>query len=178
MDLKELLGDAFKEGMTLDEVDAAIKDRKIVDLATGEYVGKGKYETAVRERDEARKQLGESTARQQEYDDLVKYRDENEAKKKAQALEESLKGYGVKPDMVEFIRFQVESGKIAGGDKLEENVKKFLQENPQYANPDNNNQNQGKQVHVNTGGNGGPNPNESGFTPAKKVVAHPWNRNR
>lgn len=183
-DLKELLGDAFKDGMTIDEVNAALKDRKIVDLASGEYVGKGKYEAAVKERDDARKERDEANEKHKDYDDLVKYRDEAEAAKKASALEETLKGYGVKPDMLEFVRFQVESGKIErgkDGKALEDNVKKFLKDNPQYASDQQSrqkNQPQTKtQPRINTGANGD-GAGDGGYQPAKKVTSHPWNRHR
>lgn len=177
-DLKELLGDAYKDGMTIDEVNTALKDRKIVDLASGEYVGKGKYDAAVKERDEARKERDEANEKHKDYDDLVKYRDEAEAAKKATALEQTLKGYGVKPDMLEFIRFQVESGKIVRGEKdkdLEANVKKFLKDNPQYAATTTQTP-PGPSPRINTGGNQPGDGNQGGFTPAKKVTQHSWNR--
>ena len=177
-DLKELLGDAYKDGMTIDEVNAALKDRKIVDLASGEYVGKGKYDAAVKERDDARKERDDTIAKHKDYDELVKYRDENEAAKTAAALENTLKGYGVKPDMLEFVRYQVESGKIERGkeDKdLEANVKKFLKDNPQYA-ASNNQTPPGPTPRINTGGNQTGDGNQGGYTPAKKVSQHSWNR--
>lgn len=40
MDLKELLGDAYKEGMTFDEINTALSNKKIADLSTGKYVNK------------------------------------------------------------------------------------------------------------------------------------------
>ena len=178
-ELKELLGSAYKEGMTFDEANAALKDRKLVDLESGEYVGKGKYETAVKERDEARKERDDANAKYKDYDDLVKYRDDNEKAKSATALEEKLKGFGVKTDMAEFVRFQVESGKIERGEKdgkLEENVKKYLKDNPQYAEKSEKTPpSRTFSPHVSTGGEGG-GGNESGYTPPKRVSNHPWNR--
>lgn len=40
MELEELLGDAYKEGMTFDEVKAALSGKKLADLSTGKYVNK------------------------------------------------------------------------------------------------------------------------------------------
>lgn len=180
-DLKELLGDAYKEGMTFDEASAAIKDRKLVDLDAGGYVGKGKYDAAIKERDAAIKERDESIAKQKDYDDLVKYRDENEAAKADKALLEKLTGYGVKPDMAEFVKFQIASNKIERGkdDKaLEENVKKFLKENPQYAAEQKPDPKQQKPApHINTGA-GDQSGDKGGYQPAKKVISHPWNRRR
>lgn len=50
--LKELLGDAYKEGMTYAEVETALNSKNLVDLASGSYVSKTKYDTAIGERDD------------------------------------------------------------------------------------------------------------------------------
>ena len=42
--LKQLLGDKYKEGMTVEEINSALEGRKFADLSTGEYVSKGKAE--------------------------------------------------------------------------------------------------------------------------------------
>ena len=47
MDLKEVLGDAYKEGMTFEEVSNFFADKKFADLSTGNYVDKNKYESEV-----------------------------------------------------------------------------------------------------------------------------------
>lgn len=40
MNLKEILGDAYKEGMTFDEISTVLGDKNLADLSTGEYVKK------------------------------------------------------------------------------------------------------------------------------------------
>lgn len=180
-ELKELLGDAYKDGMTFDEINAALKDRKIVDLATGEYVGKGKFDAVVGERDKAIRERDEATLKVKDYDDLKKYKDDNEALKATKALEETLKGYGVKPEMLEFVRFQVESGKIVRGkdDKdLEENVKKFLKDNPQYASTAKGQGQGGPDPRIKTGVDQPGDGSTGGYTPPKTVASHSWNRRR
>ena len=57
--LKELLGDAYKDGMTLAEAEQALTGRKIVDLASGEYVSKAKYGEAVSDRGEKDKMIAD-----------------------------------------------------------------------------------------------------------------------
>lgn len=47
MYLKEMLGDAYKEGMTFDEVANFFEGKKFVDLSKGNYVDKNKYENEV-----------------------------------------------------------------------------------------------------------------------------------
>ncbi len=51
MDLKELLGDSYHEGITVDEISTALAGKKLADLSTGAYVGKEKSDAALREKD-------------------------------------------------------------------------------------------------------------------------------
>lgn len=46
-ELQALMGDSYKEGMTLDDVNAFFKGKKFADLSTGQYVDKSKYENQV-----------------------------------------------------------------------------------------------------------------------------------
>lgn len=48
MDLKEMLGDAYKDGITFDEINNFFADKKFADLSTGNYVDKNKYESEVK----------------------------------------------------------------------------------------------------------------------------------
>jgi nanoRNase/pAp phosphatase (c-di-AMP/oligoRNAs hydrolase) len=58
MDLKTLLGDAFKEGMTLADIEAALKDRNLVDPSTlPKSVTKETFDKTAHELAEANKKL-------------------------------------------------------------------------------------------------------------------------
>ena len=46
-ELKALLGDAYKENMTLEEVGEFFKGKKFADLSSGQYVDKNKFDNAV-----------------------------------------------------------------------------------------------------------------------------------
>lgn len=58
MNLKEVLGDAYKEGMTFEEVSNFFEGKKFADLSTGNYVDKNKYESEV---NSLKTQLSEKT---------------------------------------------------------------------------------------------------------------------
>lgn len=58
MNLKEMLGDAYKEGMTFEEVSNFFEGKKFADLSTGNYVDKNKYESEV---NSLKTQLSEKT---------------------------------------------------------------------------------------------------------------------
>ena len=71
--IKELLGDAYKEGMTFEEIEAALSTKKLADLSTGDYVSKGKltdYEArAKKAEEELRKRMTDDEKRAQEIAD-------------------------------------------------------------------------------------------------------------
>lgn len=45
--MKDLMGDSYKEGITLDEVKEFMNGKKFADLSTGNYVDKGKYTNEI-----------------------------------------------------------------------------------------------------------------------------------
>ena len=47
MAIKEILGEKYKDGMTVEEADKVLGEMgaKIFDLSKGEYVGRGRYQT-------------------------------------------------------------------------------------------------------------------------------------
>lgn len=50
--IRELLGDAYKEGITFEEVETALANKNLADLSTGNYVAVGKFNAAIAERDD------------------------------------------------------------------------------------------------------------------------------
>lgn len=58
-DLKELLGDAFREDMTLADIEAALSDKKLADLSTGKYTNAEKYAAAEKKAKEAEEKAKE-----------------------------------------------------------------------------------------------------------------------
>lgn len=135
MDLKELLGDSYKEELTHAEINALIKDKKLVDLSTGRYVDKDKYDRAIKERDEAKNSLADVNEKYKDYDSLKDYHEKGVKAEKDSKVKSKLTEAGVKDEFLDYVLFQVESGKIDGKDenKLVENTKTWLNDNKQYA---------------------------------------------
>ena len=52
MNLSELLGDKYHEGMTIDEINTALSGMKLADLSTGAYVDKNKYTADLKAKDD------------------------------------------------------------------------------------------------------------------------------
>ena len=57
--LKDILGEAYREDMTLADIEKAIADKKLADLSSGEYVSKGKLTDYERRMKEAEKKLAD-----------------------------------------------------------------------------------------------------------------------
>ncbi len=71
--IKELLGEAYKDGMTFEEIESALAGKKLADLSSGEYVSKGKltdYEMrAKKAEEELRKRMTDDEKKAQELAD-------------------------------------------------------------------------------------------------------------
>jgi hypothetical protein len=74
--LKELLGDAYNEGMTYAEVETAINSKNLVDLSSGNYVSKSKYDAAIGERDDFKSKYNATLTDAQKAEQEAKEREE------------------------------------------------------------------------------------------------------
>jgi hypothetical protein len=64
MNLKDLLGSNYHEGMTFDEISNVLADKKLADLSTGAYVDKNKYDADIKAKDsEIQKKAQELSAK-------------------------------------------------------------------------------------------------------------------
>lgn len=86
VDLQTLMGESYKEGITIDEINAFLSDKKFADLSTGAYVDKNKYEADVKAKNDEIKQYKE-TIKSKMSDDEQKL----EAEREKDQLIESLK---------------------------------------------------------------------------------------
>lgn len=90
MDLAELLGTDYKEGMTTEEINTAIKDKKFADLSSGKYVLKEMTDAKKREADNTIKELQEQL-NSKLTDDEKKAKDFEEKEKEIEALKKQIR---------------------------------------------------------------------------------------
>lgn len=94
MDLKELLGDAYKDGMTFDEVSSALSTMKLADLSTGKYVNKEMADAdkarLVNEKKELESQLNAKLTDDEKAAKIAKEKDEQIEKLLKQIKENNL----------------------------------------------------------------------------------------
>jgi hypothetical protein len=100
MTLKEILGENYREDMTVSEISEAISKMKLADLSKGEYVAKGKLT-------EAENKLGQITKEYGEYKASKQTEEEKKAEKEAaevarvQGIEEELKRLRFKDQLID-----------------------------------------------------------------------------
>ena len=127
-DLKQLLGENYKDEMTPEQVVDAIKQNdKLVNLSNGEYVAKGKF-------DDLSAKYSKTMEETKDYDDFKKQAEEYKTYKKNVTLKEAFKKSGIKDEFLDYAIFQVEKGAIVEDDKFDNNVKEWVKSNPVYAN--------------------------------------------
>jgi hypothetical protein len=125
--LKALLGEAFKEDLTLADVNKLLEGKKLVDLSGPvKYVVKDKFDRLTEEL----ATLKEST---KGFDEVSKELTALKTEKENAVIKQTLLSAGVDEKFIEDISFRIEKGVIAKGDKFVDNVKEFLKTNPHYA---------------------------------------------
>lgn len=69
--LKELLGEAYKDGITVEEIETAIANKKLVDISTGAYVSISKYQALETERNDFKEKYTSTLTEQQKAEQLA-----------------------------------------------------------------------------------------------------------
>lgn len=150
MTIKELLGDAYKEDMTIAEIESALAGKKLADLSTGEYVAKKKYDDEVAKRTALESSIAEKEAKITElenrapqvvnpenYDNDMQELATLRTEKKANEYKAKIRGLGVSEKFVEFVAKSVEDG-----ESFETAFNDFKTKNPFICDSNFNNYNQ------------------------------------
>lgn len=124
MSLKDIMGSAYKQDMSIQEVEAFFEgNTKIVNLSNGGYVSKEKF-------DDVNTKYQNLSNDTKDYEDIKnKYNTLVEKQEKDSQL--ALINKHVKPEFAEYVHYQMKQGNLLG-DKLEDNVKEYLKTNKQY----------------------------------------------
>jgi len=119
------MGDAYHEGLSIEDVAKFVEGKKFVDLSGGGYVAKDKFAKVESEL----KELREST---KEFDKIKGEVETYRAKEKETKLKQTLKEAGVKDEFSDYLAFKVEKGEIVNDEKLLDNIKAYVKDKPQY----------------------------------------------
>lgn len=154
MAIKEILGEKYKDGMTVEEADKVLGEMgaKIFDLSKGEYVGRGRYQTLeadvkakseenaalVKQLEELKKGSPEIRAEITKLQDELKAKDEEfsrkyNAREREYLIDDILKDAkpknlgalkGALNGKFDFERAEVKDGKVAGLSEILTQLKK------------------------------------------------------
>lgn len=126
--LKDLLGSAYKEGMTEAEIDAALSAGKYVNLKDGRYVDKDKYDRLEQEHNTLK-------ANSKSVEELQKENESLKAEKADRDLTDKLLGLGFKKDSLKYVKGDIADKSLVIGDKDDDNKKavaEYLKAHPQF----------------------------------------------
>ena len=127
--LKALMGDAYHDGITVEEVDAFFGKGKYVDLSSGKYVDKSKHDRVEQEL----ASLKEST---KDYETLKTENETFKAEKADATLKETLVKYGVDPESFRYVKGDItEKVLVLENDEAKDKkaVEDYLKSHPQFA---------------------------------------------
>ena len=154
--LKALMGSAYHDGLTVEEINSFLSGHKFVDLKEGKYVDKDKYDNLQKEHND----LKEKT---KDYDEVKANNEKYESEKKDADLNARLKNLGFNEKALKYVKGDINDGslKISDDDKqAKKDVETYLKEHPNFAtvSPDPHNPKAGGKVvttTVSTDANGG-----------------------
>ena len=129
VNLKNLMGDAYHDGITVEEVNSFLEGKNLVDLKTGKYVDKDKFDTLKKKHDE----LAEKT---KDYDEVKANNEKHEAEKKDADLNSRLKNLGFNEKALKYVKGDITDGslKISDDEKqAKKDVEAYLKEHPNFA---------------------------------------------
>ena len=127
--LKTLMGDAYHDGITVDEVEAFIAKGKYVDLGSGKYVDKSKYDRVEQDLSA----LKEST---KDYETIKTENATFKAEKEDATLKETLVKYGIDPESFRYVKGDITEKVFAivnDEAKDKKAVEDYLKSHPQFA---------------------------------------------
>lgn len=109
MSLKELLGEVYREDMTLQEIEEVLKDKKLVDLSKGEYVAKKKYDDLAAKVSEKDAKISEleskapETITPENYENDMQELNALREEKKTNEFRNKIKGLGVSDKFIDYV---------------------------------------------------------------------------
>ena len=127
--LKALMGESYHDGITVEEVDAFFSKGKFVDLGSGKYVDKAKFDRVEGDLNA----LKEST---KDYETLKTENENFKAEKADASLKENLVKYGIDPDSFKYVKGDVnEKVLVLSNDEAKDKkaVEDYLKTHPQFA---------------------------------------------
>lgn len=124
MKLQAIMGDAYKDDITLEEVAAFFEANEKIVLSNGDYVSKSKFDSVNTELKSLKESTKDYETIKQEHANLI------EEKTKSGYID-TIKKH-VKPEFTDYVYYQMQKDNKLD-DKLEDSLKVYAETNKQYA---------------------------------------------
>mgnify|MGYP007111715365 CR=1 FL=1 len=134
--LKKLMGDSYKDGITVEEINKFLGTGKFVNLVDGNYVDKDKYNKVISERDQIKASLVELTDKTKDYDALKAENDTFKGEKKDAELKATLSKLGIDDKAFKYVKGDIADKTLVITEDEKANkaaVTEYLKANPQFA---------------------------------------------
>lgn len=134
--LKKLMGSAYKEGITVEEINTFLGSGKFVNLNDGGYVDKDKYNKAVNEKESIQKSLDDLKESTKDYETLKSENEKYKGEKEDADLKKQLVELGISEKAFKYVKGDIADKSLTLGSDEKANkeaVKTYLKEHPQFA---------------------------------------------
>lgn len=130
------MGSAYKEGITVEEINTFLGSGKFVNLNDGGYVDKDKYNKAVADKEKAETSLSEYKETTKDYETLKKENETFKGEKADADLKAKLTALGISEKSFKYVKGDINDKTLTIGDDEKANkdaIAKYLKDNPQFA---------------------------------------------
>ena len=130
------MGSAYKDGITVEEINTFLGSGKFVNLNDGGYVDKDKYNKVVAEKDSIKSSLDELKESTKDYETLKKENETFKGEKADADLKAKLTALGISEKAFKYVKGDIADKTLTIGDDEKANkdaIAKYLKDNPQFA---------------------------------------------
>lgn len=134
--LKSLMGSAYHENVTVEEINSFLANGNYVNLKDGGYVAKDKFDRIEKEKADLKAQFDDLSTKTKDYDTLKAENDKFKGEKADAELNEKLVKYGLKKESLKYVKGDITDKSLTIGDDDKENekaVKEYLKVHPEFA---------------------------------------------
>lgn len=135
--IKNLMGSAYHEGVTLEEVNSFLAGKNMVNLKDGGYVAKDKFDRVENEKKDIQGKYDTLVEQTKDYETLKKENDDFKAAKSNAELEEKLVSLGMSKKAFKYVKGDIDAKEldISSTDEkvVKANVEKYLKDHPEFA---------------------------------------------
>lgn len=134
--LKNLLGSAWHDDITVEEIDKFLASGKYVNVKDGGYVSKEKYERLESEHKELQTKHTELAEQTKDYETIKAENETFKTEKATGELKAKLGTLGIKDTAFKYVKSDIDAKELVIGEDEKankENVAKYLKDHPEFA---------------------------------------------